>query len=223
MCAAPLLTCGFLPFGHISSCSFTAVYRPPKPPPRMHTRGWSVLLVGAVAPGDAPVHSSVRMPVRVKLFSAEQNWLSHSPAAAAALAMELLCLLAVARRSAVLLLLVVCCAETALPADRTFRLERHAMSPLASMGLWVLGAVDLQMVVWWGGCSLSPTRRSTQAWRIDFWVAHTITAYHKSTYKSIMTTAHTFKPCCWVEPAVSKWCVPRKGSFNILVHTRLYC
>jgi hypothetical protein len=43
------LTCGFLPCGHISSDSLMAVYSPPKPPPRMHTRERSLPSAAGVA------------------------------------------------------------------------------------------------------------------------------------------------------------------------------
>jgi hypothetical protein len=40
MCtAAGFPTLGLLPLGHRRDSSLTAVYKPPKPPPRMHTRG----------------------------------------------------------------------------------------------------------------------------------------------------------------------------------------
>jgi hypothetical protein len=46
--AAGCRTLGLLPFGHRSDSSFTAVYKPPNPPPRMHTRGASPVLPAAL-------------------------------------------------------------------------------------------------------------------------------------------------------------------------------
>ncbi len=39
------LTWGFLPLGQISDSSLIAVYRPPKPPPRMQMRGLPLLVL----------------------------------------------------------------------------------------------------------------------------------------------------------------------------------